>query len=66
MVAGTYPGVIISAALRRAAWLHKLVEADMAGLGSAPCRCEVAENIRDLQSRVDISASASVGRPDLL
>src|SRR5712675_2570155 len=27
----------------------ELLEADMAGIGSAPCRSMVAENIRDLQ-----------------
>ena len=37
----------------------------MAGMGSAPCRAMVAEDIRNLQSRVR-HACASAGRPDLL
>ena len=44
----------------------ELVEADMAGIGSAPCRSMVAEDIRDLQSRARHKRLASAGRPDLL
>src|SRR5262245_25765796 len=46
----------MAAELRRAAVLDRrhhleLLEADMAGIGRAPCRSMVAENIRDLQLR---------------
>ena len=37
MVAGTYPGVIISAAQRQAAWLHKTALAAADGRRSRPC-----------------------------
>ena len=44
----------------------QLVEADMAGIGSAPCRSTVAEDIRDLQSRARhkrLSVSRAAGSP---
>jgi hypothetical protein len=44
----------------------QLTEADMAGIGSAPCRSMIAEDIRNLQSRARHKRSASAGWPDLL
>jgi len=46
----------MAAKRRRAAALDRrhhlqLLEADMAGMGLAPCRTTVAEDIRNLQSR---------------
>ena len=44
----------------------QLLEADMAGIGSAPCRSTVAEDIRDLQSRARhkrLSVSRAAGSP---
>ena len=38
----------------------------MAGIGSAPCRTRVAEDIRNLQSRTRHAGPASAGRPGLL
>jgi hypothetical protein len=43
-----------------------LLEADMAGIGFAPCRAMAAEDIRTLQSRARHACRASAGRPDLL
>ena len=44
----------------------QLVKADMAGIGLAPCRTTVAENIRDLQRRARHARRASAGWSHLL
>ena len=40
----------------------QLAEADMAGVGSAPCRAMIAEDIRDLQCRTRHARRALSGR----
>ena len=40
----------------------ELAEADMAGIGTAPCRAMVAEDIRNLQRRARHARRASGGR----
>ena len=44
----------------------ELAEADMAGIGTAPCRAMVAEDIRNLQRRARHARRASGGRLVLL
>ena len=61
----------MAAERRRAAALDRrhhleLAEADMAGIGTAPCRAMVAEDIRNLQRRARHARRASGGRLVLL